>query len=376
MANQVIRVGMVGLGNWARYGHLPALTHLPNYAVTAVWSRRADHAAAVAKEFVVAAVEAEYRSLVTRPDVDLVAILVPAPQHAEVVRAAIAARKDVYCEWPLATTTADGEDLSGRVTRAGVRHVVGLQRRFGPSARYLRELIADGFVGTVRSVRMHVSMEYFTERRGPGLEWTVDPANFSHILSIYGGHFFDMLFRAVGFPAEISALVRTQFPTLTLDATGETFPNRTPDQVVVIGSLQSGAVLTVQIEGGKRNGSGLQVDVTGTAGDIKMWNPKSFTNPHDNIIEGARGDGGVLERLTIPARLNTIPPSSLDVSVQDLAHLYAAFARGEATEPGLVPKFDDAVRLHRFINRIAEASESGRRTAVGDIWDPAGGGGL
>ena len=132
MANQVIRVGMVGLGNWARYGHLPALTHLPNYAVTAVWSRRADHAAAVAKEFVVAAVEAEYRSLVTRPDVDLVAVLVPAPQHAEVVRAAIAARKDVYCEWPLATTTTDGEDLSGRVTRAGVRHVVGLQRRFGP----------------------------------------------------------------------------------------------------------------------------------------------------------------------------------------------------------------------------------------------------
>jgi predicted dehydrogenase len=175
MANQVIRVGMVGLGNWARYGHLPALTHLPNYVVTAVWSRRADHAAAVAKEFAVAAVEAEYRSLVTRPDVDLVAVLVPAPQHAEVVQTAIAAGKDVYCEWPLATTTADGEDLSARATRASVRHVVGLQRRFGPSARYLRELMADGFVGTVRSVRMHVSMEYFTERRGPGLEWTGRP---------------------------------------------------------------------------------------------------------------------------------------------------------------------------------------------------------
>ncbi len=36
MADQVIRVGMMGLGNWARYGHLPALTRLPNYMLTAV----------------------------------------------------------------------------------------------------------------------------------------------------------------------------------------------------------------------------------------------------------------------------------------------------------------------------------------------------
>lgn len=376
MRDEVIRVGVVGLGNWARYGHLPALTHLPNYKVTTVCSRRTDHAAAVAKEFQVPEVEADYRSLVIRPDVDMVSVLVPAPQHAEVARAAIAAGKKLYCEWPLATTVGDGEDLWDRATRAGIHHVVGLQRRFGPSARYLRELIANGYVGTVRSVRMHVSMEYFTERRGPGLEWTVDPANFSHILSIYGGHFFDMLFRAVGFPAEINALVRTQFPTLTLDSTGQTFPNHTPDQVVIIGTLQSGAVLTVQIEGGKRNGSGLQVDVTGTAGDIKMWNPKSFTNPHDNIIEGAQSEGGTLKRLAIPDRLNTLAPSSLDTSVQDLAHLYAAFACGDAVESGLLPNFDHAVRLHRFINRIEEASESGRRTAVADIWNPASGGGL
>ena len=130
----------------------------------------------------------------------------------------------------------------------------------------------------------------------------------------------------------------------------------------------------VQIEGGKRNGSGLRVDITGTAGDLKMWNPKSFTNPQDNTIEGARGNRGALERLAIPERLNTIPPSSLDVSVQDLAHLYAEFARDEATEPGLLPEFDHAVRLHRFINRIEKVSESGRRTAVADIWNVASGG--
>ena len=42
-------------------------------------------------------------------------------------------------------------------------------------------------------------------------------------------------------------------------------------------------------------------------------------------------------------------------------------------EPGLLPEFDHAVRLHRFINRIEKASESGRRTAVADIWNVASG---
>jgi len=58
----------------------------------------------------------------------VLAILPPAPQHAALVRAAIAVGKDVYCEWPLTTTVADTEDLLDRAEKAGVRHVVGLQR--------------------------------------------------------------------------------------------------------------------------------------------------------------------------------------------------------------------------------------------------------
>ena len=34
-----IRIGIVGVGNWARYGHIPALRLLPEYELTAVSSR-------------------------------------------------------------------------------------------------------------------------------------------------------------------------------------------------------------------------------------------------------------------------------------------------------------------------------------------------
>jgi predicted dehydrogenase len=54
---------------------------------------------------------------------------------------------------------------------------------------------------------MHVSMEYFGQQRPPSLDWTIPAANFSHVLSIYDGHFLDMLFHVAGQPKTVSAVV-------------------------------------------------------------------------------------------------------------------------------------------------------------------------
>ena len=191
------RSHVVGAGNWGLYGHIPALQFLPNYEIVAVASRRKEYAEEIARRFGIAHGFHDANELIRHLDVDLVIVVPPAPQHAALVRAAIAAGKDVYCEWPLTTNIADTKDLLSRAESAGVRHVVGLQRRLGPSARYVRDLLAEGYVGRVRSVRLHVSMNYFQQRRSTALEWTVDAANFSHVLSIYGGHFMDMLFHEV-----------------------------------------------------------------------------------------------------------------------------------------------------------------------------------
>jgi hypothetical protein len=109
--------------------------------------------------------------------------------------------------------------------------------------------------------------------------------------------------------------------------------------------LENDALFSIQIEGGKRNNSGLQIDITGTEGDLKVWNTKSFANKNDNILEGARGDKGSLEHLPVPPGYVKIPFSHLDVSVQDLAHLYAAHALDRLTGAQEAPNFADAVRM-------------------------------
>ena len=168
-----IRVGIVGAGNWANHGHLRVLDLLPEYEVDAIYARRQEAAAAAATQFRIPHVATSVDELVSMPEVDLVCVLNTAPQHAETVRAAIAAGKHVYCEWPLTISTEAAEELVELARKAGVRHVVGLQRRLAPHNRFVRELLAEGYVGNLRSVRMHVSMNYFQALRWSALRWTV-----------------------------------------------------------------------------------------------------------------------------------------------------------------------------------------------------------
>jgi predicted dehydrogenase len=358
-SEQKVRVGIVGVGNWAKYGHIPALRLLPGYEITAVSSRRLETGQDIAKTFGIAKAYADYQELVRDPELDMVIVLPPAPQHASVVKAVIAAGKDVYAEWPLTTTTADSEELLRLAEAAGVRHVVGLQRRLGPSTQYLRDLVAEKYVGEMRSVRIHVSMPYFHQERSPALAWTLGAKNFSHVLAIYVGHFFDMLFHAVGQPKNIGAIIATQFPTLILSETGESLPNDTPDGVVGVGTLENGALLSFQVEGGKLHNSGLQIDITGTSGDLKISNPSSFGHAMENLIQGGQGANTPFIELPIPSSYSHIPPSTLDVSVEDLAHLYAAHLEDRKNGTHIAPDFRDGIRMHKLIDAMFASSDTG-----------------
>jgi len=281
------------------------------------------------------------------------------------VKAACDAGKDVYCEWPLTTKTSDSEALLALVQSAGTRHVVGLQRTVGASSRYLRDVLASGEIGKLRSVRMMVSVPSFGPTRPPGLAWTLPAHNFSHVLSIYGGHFMHMLFSAVGYPQTLSAVVRTQFPALTFSATGESRPNETPDGIVVQGTLENdGALFQLQIEGGKTHGSGLQIDITGFDGDLVIRNERAFATKRDNALEGATRQHPEWTTLSIPDSYQRIPVSALDVSVQDLAHLYAAFALDRRQGTKSAPDFSDAVMLHRLTDAIYCSSATGKAINV------------
>ena len=82
MGSGKIRVGIVGAGGWAKYGHIPALTVLDEFEIVAVSTRKMETAEITAKEFHIKHAFGDAQSLINHPDVDLVAVVAPAPEHA------------------------------------------------------------------------------------------------------------------------------------------------------------------------------------------------------------------------------------------------------------------------------------------------------
>jgi predicted dehydrogenase len=246
-----------------------------------------------------------------------------------------------------------------------VRHFVGLQRRLAPTTRYVHDLIREGFVGRLRSARIHVSMNYFQALRGRALQWTVPPGNASGVVNIYAGHFLDMLFAMIGRPVSVSALLVNQFPEVTIQETGERLATTTPDVLVATGLLEGGGVLSVHIEGGKRNGSGVQIDITGHTGDIQITNTSAFGGIGDDyVVRGANGDNLPLAVMPVPPEYDRLPEAELPSAVVELAHLYAAVAKDLLDGSHAAPDFSDAAWMHLLIEKFEYASEQGRRQTI------------
>lgn len=352
-----IRVGIIGTGAWARYGHIPVLEALDGFEVVALAGRNLANVQRYADRFGIAQAYGSPEELVADLKVDLVVVLAPSPDHGRLARLAITAGKDVYAEWPLSTTTRESQELLELARATGVQHVIGLQRRFSPSSRYWRDLIADGYVGPIRAVHMAVGVDAFGATMPAAKDWTTDEANFTHVLSIYGGHFNDMLFHGIGLPEKLTAVVENQLPVTTMAETGERIPYSAPNAVMAIGTLASGGLFSIQIEGGQTHKTGLHIEITGTEGVLRINNARGFENAQDNTVSGMHHGETAFAAMPVPATYAYLPVAHLDASAQDVAYLYTAYARDRQTGSSEATSFADAVLQHRLIDEITRRSK-------------------
>jgi predicted dehydrogenase len=91
--------------------------------------------------------------------IDAVLLATPHSLHPAQVKACAAARKQVFCEKPLALHRADAADMFDACRKANVALAVGHSRRFWPSMRALRDIVASGKLGTILHVEGHNSNE-------------------------------------------------------------------------------------------------------------------------------------------------------------------------------------------------------------------------
>jgi xylose dehydrogenase (NAD/NADP) len=148
MSGTQVRWGLMATGQIAAVMADAAVGHF-----VAVASRSADTARTFADKHGIERSYGSYQALLDDPDVDAVYLALPVAQHSEWTIKALQAGKHVLCEKPLAVDAAEVAANFDAADAAERLCVEGLMWRWHPQTRLARKLIADGAIGTLRSVR-------------------------------------------------------------------------------------------------------------------------------------------------------------------------------------------------------------------------------
>ena len=358
-----IRVGIVGVSpqrGFASIAHIPALRALPEFAITALCTTRQESADAAARHYGIPLAFSDPEKLAQHPDVDLVTVSVKVPDHYRPVMAAIEAGKHVYCEWPLGRDTAEAVRMLDAAERKGIRHAVGLQGQMSPAINYVRDLVAQGYVGRVLAATMIACAPNW----GASIDraYQADRANGANLLTITGGHTVDALCYCLGEFRELSAFVVSQRDRIPLAETGEMITKTSPDQLVVSGIVGDGAVVSFQVRGGMARGSDFLFEIHGEEGDLVLTATSRNSMQRQELnLKGARGEGAALADLPVPGRYRWVPEGVPAGSPYNVAQLYAKLGDRIRDGKPASPGFDAAVTRHRLLDAIVRASDTGQK---------------
>ncbi len=363
-----IGVGVIGASperGWASTVHMPVLLSLPQFRVAAVSTTKQASAEAAAARWHVPAAYADAASLAGDPAVELVVVSVRTPQHYAAVKTALQAGKPVFCEWPLAANSAQARELAALAQAAGVKTAVCVQARMSPVLTYVRDLVAQGFVGEVLSTTMTSASPPWGETTDEANCYLADVDNGATTLSIPGGHTLDALCYCLGEFAEVAAVVATRRPTITVMPGGRVIPKTASDQVLVSGTLESGAVVAAHIQGGVGNGLGIRFEIRGTKGDLVVSSSDpSLIEMATLALHGAQGKFQPLTEMTVPASYTWVPDGAPRGVPMNVAQFYVRLADDLRTGTTTVPDFALAVRRHALLDAIQRASDTGQRQRV------------
>ncbi|MYT29670.1 MULTISPECIES: Gfo/Idh/MocA family oxidoreductase [unclassified Streptomyces] len=359
-----IGVGIIGLsasGGWAATAHLPALRALDGFEVRALSASSAASAKAAGEKYGIPLAFGTHEELVRRDEVDLVVITVKVPQHRELALAALHAGKMVLSEWPLGNGLAEAEELAALAESKGLRTFVGLQARSAPPVRYVRDLIASGYVGEVLSTSIIASGRGWGGDIPGRNAYTLDPANGATMLTVPFGHTIDALTMTLGEFTDLGATMATRRTSVRDEATGEILPMTAPDQLAVNGVLEGGAVASVHFRGGLSRATDFHWEINGTEGDLLLTGPSGHLQFGQVTVHGARGEETTLKELPVPTSYETLPQltSRRTEMAYTIAHSYEQIHADLTNGTHHAPDFAHAVRRHRLLDRIERAATEG-----------------
>lgn len=304
-----IRWGILGTGSIASdfAGDLPLLA---DAEVVAVGSRSQSGADAFADRFGIPRRHGSYAALAGDPEVDAVYVAVPHPVHYQGAMTAIRAGRNVLVEKPFTLNATQARGLVAAAREAGVFLMEAMWTRFLPHMIEIRDLVAAGVLGDVRTVTADL-----------GVGFARDPESRIFAPELGGGALLDLGVYPVSFASMVLGA------PITITAVSDPAFTGVDAQTSILLRYASGghAVLTTTLEAR----SAARATIVGTDARIEIdsmfFRPTSFSlifpdgtidrHEHTPIGLGLRYEAAEVGRC-IRAGLQESPAMPLDESVQ------------------------------------------------------------
>ena len=253
---KTIRIGIIGAG-FGRAVHVPAFRSDDRVEIVAIAASRLESAKRAADETGIARATDDWRTIVDAPDIDAVSIAVPAHLQVPIARHAIAKRKHLFLEKPLAVNLRQAKALAAAAKKARIVHAIDFEFPEIPAWRYTRELLPQ--IGALRNVVVRWHFETYALRNRTD-SWKLRPADSGGTLNDFVSHVFYNLEWLLGPIARLSA---------RLSASGGV-----PEVIVdLMLTFKSGVPGSVAVSANATAGRGHVIEVFGESGTLTLHNP-------------------------------------------------------------------------------------------------------
>ena len=353
----VVRVGVLGAGAWAQSAHLPGFKRDPRCELVAIADPVVERARALAEQFDIPHVYDSHEALIAREDIHLVDACTPSATHFALSWAALEAGKHVLCEKPVAYDFRDTRRAAALAASKGLKTKLGFTFRYSPAMRYMKELIAEGTIGTPFIYNGYEQNSQWLDPQTP-LRQVDHEADQSVIqvssLEGYGAPIMDLGHHFMGSRfREVVGTMKNFIPERMVRATGTMMRMNIDDGDIFIGEFASGAIGSIQtsfVTVG--NYPGLEARVYGSKGALicRLVEEEGICE----TLKGATAEQVEFRELPIPDRFYP-PGGSRRESWRSLfyANLVSSFIseiRGDV--PGNEGNFEDGAHVQELINAV------------------------
>lgn len=267
MANEKIRIGLIGAGANTRSRHIPGLQAIENVEIVSVCNRRETSTQAVAKEYGIPRACSHWQEIIDDPEVDAIVIGTWPYLHCPITLAALEAGKHVLTEARMSMNATEAQQMLSASQKHPELICQIVPSPFGLTGhQVMKDLIANGYLGDLRELHVYDLHGNLADEEAP-LAWRQD-GSLSGYNMLTLGILHETLLRWTPPPVRVLAQVHAHIPTRIDPVSGARRPVGTPDSAQVLTVLESGARGIYQFSGVTPFGQARGIRLYGSQGAL------------------------------------------------------------------------------------------------------------